>query len=204
MVWLTEAMTPSLISCLTTSAPVFFMRLASSPTEISSGMWTVSGAFLAISSWRRRIFSCSSLRDLEPTKPPFVFLFWLRFCLLPMRCLPPVMFCTRSETSSSTWSSKRAALTCAAEVSTTRRSRWRCGWGCLAGLGCCGCAAVWSLAACWGAAVWGLRAAGCAGAAGAACAGAADAAGAAGASSSTTSTGSSAGFSFFCAAAAKT
>ena len=53
-------MTPFFIRHLTTSAPVFFMRLASSPTEISSGILTVSGGFLAISSWRRRIFSASS------------------------------------------------------------------------------------------------------------------------------------------------
>ena len=46
------------------SLAVFFMREASSPTVISSGILTVSGVFLAISSWRRRIFSCSSLRDL--------------------------------------------------------------------------------------------------------------------------------------------
>ena len=32
-----EAMTPFFIRHLTTSAPVFFIRLASSPTEISSG-----------------------------------------------------------------------------------------------------------------------------------------------------------------------
>ena len=34
----------------TTSAPVFFMREASSPTLISSGISTLVGAFLAISS----------------------------------------------------------------------------------------------------------------------------------------------------------
>ena len=55
-----EAMTPFFIRHLTTSAPVFFIREASSPTPISSGMSTLTGAFLAISSWRRRIRSCSS------------------------------------------------------------------------------------------------------------------------------------------------
>ncbi len=59
-------MTPFFIRLLTTSAPVFFMREASSPTEISSGILTVSGVFLAISSWSRRIFSCSSWRRLLP------------------------------------------------------------------------------------------------------------------------------------------
>ena len=60
MSWLTEAMTPFFMRHLTTSAPVFFIRLASSPTEISAGIFTVRGVFLAISSWRRRIFSASS------------------------------------------------------------------------------------------------------------------------------------------------
>ena len=87
MVWLKEAMTPIFISALTTSAPVFFIREASSPTAISSGMWTVSGVFLAISSWSRRIFSCSSLRCLPLIKAPFFLLF---FPFLPVnRCLPP-------------------------------------------------------------------------------------------------------------------
>ena len=60
IIWGREAMMPFFISTLTTSAPVFFMRLASSPTLISSGIWTLRGVFLAISSWRRRIFSASS------------------------------------------------------------------------------------------------------------------------------------------------
>ena len=42
------------------------MREASSPTPISSGIITFTGAFLAISSWRRRIFSASSWRRLLP------------------------------------------------------------------------------------------------------------------------------------------
>ena len=65
-----EAMTPFLMRHLTTSAPVFFMREASSPTPISSGIFTTRGCFLAISAWRRRIFSCSSWRRLLPWKPP--------------------------------------------------------------------------------------------------------------------------------------
>ena len=64
MIWGREAMMPFFISTLTTSAPVFFMREASSPTEISSGIWTLRGAFFAISSCSRRIFSCSSWRRL--------------------------------------------------------------------------------------------------------------------------------------------
>ena len=60
IIWLREAMTPFFIRHLTTSAPVFFMRLASSPTLISSGIWTLTGAFLAISSCSLRIFSASS------------------------------------------------------------------------------------------------------------------------------------------------
>ncbi len=71
---------PFFIRALTTSAPVFFMREASSPTLISSGMETLTGAFLAISSWRRRIFSASSWRRLlENTGPP-------------RRCWPPRTF----------------------------------------------------------------------------------------------------------------
>ena len=66
----TEAIMPFLIRQRTTSAPVFFIREASSPTLISSGMETFTGAFLAISSWSRRIFSCSSLRRLLPKLPP--------------------------------------------------------------------------------------------------------------------------------------
>ena len=57
---------PFFIRHLTTSAPVFFIRFASSPTEISSGILTVRGVFLAISNCNLRSFSCSScLRLLE-------------------------------------------------------------------------------------------------------------------------------------------
>ena len=46
MIWLREAMMPFFIRHLTTSAPVFFIRLASSPTEISSGILTFSRGLL--------------------------------------------------------------------------------------------------------------------------------------------------------------
>ena len=49
MTSLREAMTPFFIRVLTTSAPVFFIRLASSPTAISSGICTFTGALRAIS-----------------------------------------------------------------------------------------------------------------------------------------------------------
>ena len=72
---------------LTTSAPVFFIRLASSPTPISSGISTFTGAFLAISSWRRRRRSCSSCLRLLPGpcwRPRW------RWALRPWNfCLPP-------------------------------------------------------------------------------------------------------------------
>ena len=86
-----EAMTPFLIRVLTTSAPVFFIREASSPTEISSGMSTFTGAFLAISSWSRRIRSCSSWRRLLPE--PAACRRW-RWALRPWNfCLPPRCCC---------------------------------------------------------------------------------------------------------------
>ena len=88
--WLTEAMTPFFIRAFTTSAPVFFMREANSPTLISSGISTLRGAFLAISSCRRRIFSCSSWRRLleKVILPPRRLLlrnFSLPCCILPAR-----------------------------------------------------------------------------------------------------------------------
>ena len=87
MMSLREAMTPFLMRHLTTSAPVFFIRLASSPTPISSGISTFTGAFLAISSWRRRRRSCSSCLRLLPGpcwRPRW------RWALRPWNfCLPP-------------------------------------------------------------------------------------------------------------------
>ena len=80
---LSEAMTPFFIRVLTTSAPVFFMREASSPTLISSGILTTRGVFFAISIWSRRIFSCSSWRRLFPWNAP------RRLLLRPWNfCLP--------------------------------------------------------------------------------------------------------------------
>ncbi len=60
IIWLREAMTPFFIRHLTTSAPVFFMRVASSPTVISSGICTVTGVFLMTSSRSLRRRSASS------------------------------------------------------------------------------------------------------------------------------------------------
>ena len=76
MLWLMAAMTPFFIRHLMTSPAVFFIREASSPTVISSGIFTVRGAFRATSICRRRIFSCSSFRDLLPRNLPDC-------CLLP-------------------------------------------------------------------------------------------------------------------------
>ena len=74
-----------------TSAAVFFIREASSPTVISSGILTVSGVFLMTAPCcRRRIFSCSSLRGLVALDELVArFLFCCCLALLPMRCLPP-------------------------------------------------------------------------------------------------------------------
>ena len=131
--WLTEAMTPFFIRHLTTSAAVFFMRLASSPTLISSGIITFTGAFLAISSCRRRIFSCSScLRLLEKAGWFFFLLPALRNFSLPccMLWAPRVRLSAISSRRSSYLS--RFTLV-ALRVSTTFFSGTR-----LMGLGCCG------------------------------------------------------------------
>ena len=145
MVSLMEAMTPLRRRALMTSAAVFFMRLASSATTISSGIFTVSGVFLMTSIRKRRIFSCSSERALLLWNfPPFLLL----LLLLPIFCLPPVIFWIRSETRVSTRSSNRAELTCTAEVSTTRRSRLRSGSAGLgSGLGAAAAAGAGVLAA---------------------------------------------------------
>ena len=87
-------MTPFFIRHLTTSAPVFFMRLASSPTLISSGICTLTGAFLAISSCRRRsrVLPPPGVRLLPEAAcwPPR----WLlSFCLPWICCLPPRSCC---------------------------------------------------------------------------------------------------------------
>ena len=127
---------PFLMRHLTTSAPVFFIREASSPTPISSGIFTVRGVFLAISSWSRRIFSCSSWRRLLPKLPP---LRWLP--RLWIFCLPLCILLARSGARFSRCSSYRARFTLPAfRVSTSFFSgtrvvgRGAAGWGC-----CLGC-----------------------------------------------------------------
>ena len=119
----TEANTPSFMSCLTTSEAVFFMREASSPTLISSGIWTLSGCFLAISSWRRFILSRSSCRRLaEEACGPLgrCFDLLLIFSLLPRRML---LLFALAPAMSSNFSLYFSILTAAPpRVSTTRFS----------------------------------------------------------------------------------
>ncbi|CAK7064705.1 MAG: hypothetical protein MEEGG_02921 [Eggerthella lenta] len=116
-----------------TSAAVRFMRLASSPTEISSGMDTLTGIFLsaAICCWRcrRRIFSCSSCRRLLPKGRLRWSAFLVSFCLVEV----PILFAF-SGTSLSMRSSYLARLT-----SPPPRVSMRC--TCLTLL-CCGCAGL--------------------------------------------------------------
>ena len=93
-------MTPSLMSCLMTSTAVFFMREASSPTLISSGMLTLSCCFLATSNCRRCILSRSSWRRLALATCCWrcLFLFWI-FSLPPRwKSLPllPAILSNRS------------------------------------------------------------------------------------------------------------
>ena len=79
-------MTPFLMSALTTSAPVFFMRLASSPTPIASGICTLTGAFLAISNCSFCMRSRSSARRLALAAACC----WRCFlAVLPIFSLPP-------------------------------------------------------------------------------------------------------------------
>ena len=118
IIWLRDAMTPFFIRHLTTSAPVFFMRLASSPTLISSGICTVTGVFLMISSRRRRMRSASSCLRLLLTGPFWRFLLLRNFSRLPCCCsrrLPP-----RPSAMSCSFSSYLSRLTLVAlRVSTT-------------------------------------------------------------------------------------
>ena len=162
MISLTEAKTPSFISCLTTSEAVFFMREASSPTLISSGICTFSGCFLAISSCRRFILSRSSCRRLAEEA---CWLLGRCLALLPIFCLaPPRMLLALAlvPAISSNFSLYFSMLTAAPPlVSTTRFSAtWRGVWGllgfsCFWGAGCCGAAGAaglaWAAACCWGA-----------------------------------------------------
>ena len=132
---------PFFIRHLTTSAPVFFMRLASSPTEISSGIMTFTGAFLAISSWSLRIRSASScLRLLEKVMPPRRWLL-VRIFSLPLRCCRCIR-APRSPPRSSSRSSYLARFTSPPlRVSTIFR------WG-TRDTGCC--AAGLAAFCCWG------------------------------------------------------
>ena len=140
---------PFFIRHFTTSAPVFFMREASSPTLISSGIWTFTGAFLAISSCRRRIFSASSPRRLLEKG-------WLPLRWLPERIfsLPP-RWAMRSPrwppSSSSRWSYLARFTSPPLRVSTiffwgTREVGWGTTGFCFAG--CWG--ALWAGLAAWG------------------------------------------------------
>ena len=154
MIWLREAIMPFFIRHLTTSAPVFFMRLASSPTEISSGIMTFTGAFLAISSWSLRIRSASScLRLLEKVMPPRRWLL-VRIFSLPLRCCRCIR-APRSPPRSSSRSSYLARFTSPPlRVSTIFRWGTRDTGCCAAGLEaafCCWgcCRPPWLLCALW-------------------------------------------------------
>ena len=146
---LREAMTPFFIRHFTTSAPVFFIREASSPTPISSGILTTRGCFFAISAWRRRIFSCSSWRRLLPWKPPP-----RRLLLRPWNfCLPACIWLVLPAARVSSFSSYLARFTSPPlRVSTTFFSGTR-----VAGRLTFCCAALWGWPPCWGAALgaWG-------------------------------------------------
>ena len=76
IVWLTEAITPSLNISLITSAAVLLRRFARSPTVISSGILTVR-VFLALSALILSILSCSVSLFFEK---PFFLLYCCDFC----------------------------------------------------------------------------------------------------------------------------
>ena len=114
MTSLREAMTPFFIRVLTTSAPVFFMREASSPTPMASGLRQSAESF-----WRSPVGAGASSPappggGLLPWKPP---LRWLRpwnFCLPACICLvlPAARFSSRSSYFSRfTWPPLRASTT---------------------------------------------------------------------------------------------
>ena len=140
IIWLKEAMTPFFIRHLTTSAPVFFMRLASSPTEISSGICTVTGVFLMTSRRSLRRRSASSCLRLLLAK------LLSRRCLLRNFSLPWGACCSRlpppvrASAMSCSFSSYLSRFTLVAlRVSTT------CFWGTRDMGFCSGLAAF-----CWG------------------------------------------------------
>ncbi len=152
IIWLKEAMTPFFIRHLTTSAPVFFMRLASSPTEISSGICTVTGVFLMTSRRSLRRRSASSCLRLLLAK------LLSRRCLLRNFSLPWGACCSRlpppvrASAMSCSFSSYLSRFTLVAlRVSTT------CFWGTRDMGFCSGLAAF-----CWGTACWGFAPAGAA------------------------------------------
>ncbi len=124
-----------------TSEAVFFMRTASSPTEISSGISTFSCCLRAISSWRRCILSRSSWRRLlEVCCGVRCLDLELIFSFLPLRILPP----TFSAAILSNFSLYFSMFTAAPpRVSTTRFSATLRGWkGLLSFFSCLDCCAA--------------------------------------------------------------
>ena len=74
-------MMPSFMSCLMTSEAVFFRRIASSPTAISSGIMTFRVCFFSISCrsfFMRSASSCRFLADMAGFLSVF---FFVIFCL---------------------------------------------------------------------------------------------------------------------------
>ena len=147
IIWLREAITPFFIRHLTTSAPVFFIRLASSPTLISSGICTVTGVFLMTSSRSFRSRSASSCLRLLLAKLLSRRCLLLRNFSLPCGAcwsrLPPL----RASAISCNFSSYLSRLTLVAlRVSTT------CRWG-TRDMGCLGCSAL-GAPPCWGLPLW--------------------------------------------------
>ena len=156
-----EAITPFFMSARTTSAPVFFILEASSPTPMASGIWTLSWAFLAISNCSFCMRSRSSARRLALAAACC----WRCFCLFWNFSLPRLTFspaCAPARRSKRSSYLPRFTLP-PPRVSMTRFSGtwrgtwgfcsfagagwgcWACGWGCWAGFACC-----WR--SCWGAA----------------------------------------------------
>ena len=145
----------------TTSAPVFFMREASSPTLISSGISTLVGAFLAISSCSFCIWARCSWRRLAPEAAVWGWRLSLRLANFSLPCLA---LASLSGTNLSSRSSYLAVFRVVPRVSMTRfwgtlleslRSPWPwegCFWPCWA-WGCWASAAGWP---CWACFSWGL------------------------------------------------
>ena len=114
------------------------MRLASSPTLISSGIWTVTGVFLMTSSRRRRSRSASSCLLLllwgPPRRPDLLRIFSLPWVWRWSRRVLPL----RASAISWSFSSYLSRFTAVAfRVSTTlvwgtRLTGFFSGWGCCA------------------------------------------------------------------------